>query len=79
MTELWIETGNITKSGDQKRFIPIHLICDYFSPNFCKLLPAAHCLTGCDSVSAFYRIGKKSVIKCPVKYDKGFGKLIITE
>ena len=29
----------------------------------CEILPAAHALTGCDTTSSFFGIGKKSMLK----------------
>ena len=59
--ELWIETGVVSRTTDLHRFIPVHDICRSHSPVFIKILPAIHALTGCDSTSAFFGIGKKSV------------------
>ena len=60
--ERWIETGVVSiRTTDLRRFIPVHDICRSHSPVFIKILPAIHALTGCDSTSAFFGIGKKSV------------------
>ena len=48
-------------SLELRRFIPVHDICRSYSPVFINILPAIHALTGCDSTSAFFGIGKKSV------------------
>ena len=58
--ELWIETGVVSRTTDLRRFSPVHDICRSHSPVFI-ILPAIHALTGCDSTSAFFGIGKKSV------------------
>ena len=63
-SELWMELGNVTERMDLRRMVPVHKICEALQPTECAILPAVHCLTGCDSVSAFYGIGKKSVINC---------------
>ncbi|MEW8119932.1 MAG: hypothetical protein AB2792_22450, partial [Candidatus Thiodiazotropha sp.] len=63
VSEFWIETGRVTKTSDQRRFIPIHSISKSLGPLFCLVLPAIHALTGCDSTSALFGIGKKSVLK----------------
>ena len=68
--ELWIETGVVSRATDLRRFIPVHdIICRSHSPVFIKILPAIHGLTGCDSTSAFFGIGKKSVYT--IVTDKG--------
>ena len=59
--EFWIETGTVTRTTDLQRFIPVHDICHSQSPLFLKVLPAIHTLTGCDSTSVFFGIGKKTV------------------
>ena len=56
--ELWIQTDVITSTSDLRRFI-----CHSVSPTFSSILPAVHALTGCDSTSALFGIGKKSVFK----------------
>ena len=61
--ELWVETGRVTGCTDLWRYIPIHTICDSLGTAFCKIIPAVHALTGCDSVSALHGIGKKTVMK----------------
>ena len=61
--ELWIQTGTVTNTADHRRFIPVHSICHATSPTLCQILPAAHALTGCDSTSAMFGIGKRSVFK----------------
>jgi hypothetical protein len=61
--ELWLETGNVTSMFDHRRYIAVHQICRANSPVFCKMLPAVHAITGCDSTSSFFKVGKKSVLK----------------
>ena len=61
--ELWIQAGVITSTSDLRRFIAVHSICHSVSPTFSSILPAVHALTGCDSTSALFGIGKKSVFK----------------
>lgn len=54
--ELWIEYG----CGKYRKFIPIHEICTTLSPEICRNLLAFHSVTGCDTVSTFCGIGKKT-------------------
>ena len=61
--EFWIETGTVTRTTDLRRFIPVHDISHSQSPLFLKVLPAIHALTGCNSTSVFFGIGKNSVYK----------------
>jgi hypothetical protein len=46
-----------------RRYLPVHDICHIQGPLVCKLLPAMHALTGCDTTSSFFGIGKKTVLK----------------
>ena len=46
VSELWIETGRVTRTAGQRRFIPAHEICKSFGPSFCTILHAVHALDG---------------------------------
>lgn len=61
--ELWFKTGTVTRTKDGRRYLPVHDICHIQGPLVCKLLPAVHALTGCDTTSSFFGIGKKTVLK----------------
>ena len=52
------------------------LILRYVSPTFSSILPAVHALTGCDSTSALFRIGKKSVFKAIYDHPDDFSDLV---
>ena len=67
-THLWLETGTVTATTNQKRFVPVHEICSSIS-HLCALLPALHALTGCDSTSAFFNIGKTTMMNVVSKSD----------
>ena len=53
--ELWFHTG----VKDRLRFVPVHDVCQNLSNRVLKALPAFHALTGCDTTSALFGIGKK--------------------
>ena len=55
LEELWVEFGR----GKQYRYIPVHQIAKSLGADKSKALLGFHAFTGCDSVSAFYDIGKK--------------------
>ena len=57
-TKMWVEVGHATA----KRYIPIHEVCAGLGVERCTVLPAVHALTGCDSVSALFSIGKKTAM-----------------
>ena len=44
-------------------FSPIHDIADSFRSAICSILPAFHALTGCDTVSSLFGVGKTIVMK----------------
>ena len=52
--EFWVAFG----TGNNHRFIAIHEIANSLSPSMCSALPMFHAMTGCDTVSFFYRRGK---------------------
>ena len=61
--QLWFKTG----VKDRLRFIPAHNVSTNLGPEICSALLAFHALTGCNSTSAFLRIGKKKAWKVLTK------------
>ena len=61
--EMWFQTGSVSNLKDGRRFLPVHDICSSLEPSICNLLPATHALTGCDTTSSFFGLGKKSMYK----------------
>ena len=57
--ELWIEMG----VGGSKQWIPIHKYSQLLGEDVCKALPFWFALTGCDTTSHFYGIGKLTAWK----------------
>jgi hypothetical protein len=57
--QLWFRT----RVKERLRYIPAHDVSTNLGPEICSALPAFHALTGCDSTSAFSRIGKKKAWK----------------
>ena len=62
-SEFWFQTGLITSTKDCRRYIPVHELCKSLNSVVCEILPAAHVLTGCDTTSSFFGIGKKSYVQ----------------
>ena len=60
---MWFRTG----VKDKQRFIPVHAIHHSLGHLLCKCLPSFHALTGCDSTSALFGIGKKKAWKVLIK------------
>ena len=44
-------------------YIPVHELCKSLSSVVCEILPADHALTGYDTTSSFFGIGKNSMFK----------------
>ena len=62
-SEFGIQMGNIGTIKDNRRFLPIHQLCSSLPEIICRVLPAVHALSGCDTTSSLFGIGKKSVFK----------------
>lgn len=60
---LYWETGTTTKYENTHRFVPVQQIVEHRGSNLMSILPHIHALSGCDSTSAFFYIGKKTVMK----------------
>ena len=52
---------------DRESYVHIGNICDNFGTDVCKALPAFHSMTGCDTVSFPFRIGKIKPLKKMIK------------
>lgn len=57
--QLWFRTG----VKDKLRFLPVHRLAEKLGEDLCRLIPSFHALTGCDSTSALYQIGKRKAWK----------------
>jgi hypothetical protein len=54
--QLWVAFGH----GDKFRFIATHSIAASLGPEICRGLPFMHAISGCDTVSNFCGVGKKT-------------------
>ena len=57
-TTVYMHAGHSTQYIQRERFIPINTIMESLGHELCRNLPAAHALTGCDSTSSLFKIGK---------------------
>jgi hypothetical protein len=57
---MWFLIGTITNAKDNRLYIPVHDLSRSLSPTACQILHVAHALTGCDTTSSLFRIGKKN-------------------
>ena len=53
---------------DTYKYASIKNICEYPSPELCKVLPAFHAITGCDATSYFFRKIKQAYFKSLCNY-----------
>ncbi|VDI26825.1 Hypothetical predicted protein [Mytilus galloprovincialis] len=61
--QMWFLTGSANSLRDCRRYIPIHELSKSLSPLLANILPTVHALTGCDTTSAIFGFGKKTVLK----------------
>ena len=73
--ELWVAFG----TGGHFRFIPIHEVAAAVGPRISATLPLFHALTGCDTVSSFAGIGKKTSWAAWNVKGKGKGSFYIAQ
>lgn len=57
-TLVYMHAGHTTQFTQRECFIPINAIVDKIGANLCQNLPAVHAITGCDSTSSLYKVGK---------------------
>ena len=74
--ELWFQTGSVNSMKDAWRFVPVHDITLAIGPLVCNILPTVHALTGCDTTSSFFGIGKKTVYKTSIQNPQKFQNLL---
>ena len=59
--------GHAGKIVTRERYMPVHCIAAKLGELFCLCLPALHALTGCDSTSAIFKLGKRTAYKTLLK------------
>ena len=52
---------------DDGQFADVGDICSHFGRDLCLHLPALHALSGCDTTSYFYNVGKVKLLKTVIK------------
>ena len=62
-SRLFFKTGRRQLHCNQTRYIPVHEIVKALSIQQKTILLSIYCLTGCDTCSAFYSIGKITAFK----------------
>ena len=64
---LYFWTGRVGVNTDQTRYIPIHKIYQKLTPEQLNILLSVYCLTGCDTCSSFYGIGKRTAFNVMIQ------------
>lgn len=65
--EIWFYTGKVSPLVDHRRFIPIHRLAMTLGVPLSSTLSSLHSLTGCDTTSALYNMGKKTALSAVKK------------
>jgi hypothetical protein len=63
VSEVWLETGTVTRTLELRLVITIHDIATSIGPGLCLVLQAVHVPTGCNTVSSFCGVGKKTALQ----------------
>jgi len=74
LTQLWIDFG----VGKNRKLIPVHELCTHLPQNLVMNFLIFHAFTGCDTVSSFAGIGKRSAWRAWLNFrdiDEGFNIL----
>ena len=77
-TEVFMHCWHSGKDITRERYIPVHEIAQRLGQDVCNILSAVHALSGCDSTSSVYRMGKKTAYSVLTKNDtalQGLGDL----
>ena len=61
VNELYFKTGRTSIYAKYTRFIPVHQLRNCLTEDQRLILLSVNCLTGCDSCSALFSIGRKKV------------------
>ena len=61
--EVYLKTGRRSTHSDLTRYIPVHEVVKKLTLSQLEILLTVYCLTGCDTCSSFFGIGKKKVFK----------------
>jgi len=60
--KVYMNAGHCGKSTNCQRYIPVNTITDKLGKDVALCLPASHAISGCDTTSSLYKIGKELLI-----------------
>jgi len=58
--KVYMNAGHCGKSTNRQRYIPVNTITDKLGKDVALCLPASHAVSGCDTTSSLYKIGKRT-------------------
>ena len=58
--KVYINAGHCSKTTNRQRFIPVNEITSKIGQDVSICLPAAHAISGCDTTSSLFKIGKRT-------------------
>ena len=67
--DVYMHTGHSGKFVSRERFIPVTKIAEAVGKEFCSVLPAAHAITGCDTTSSIFKLGKRTAYTILLKHE----------
>ena len=68
--EVYMHAGHAGKIISRERYVPIHTISQHIGTEVSRCLPAVHALTGCDTTSALFKIGKQTAYTKLIKHEE---------
>ena len=58
--KVYMKAGHCSKATNRQRFIPVNTITDQIGQDVSLCLPASHAISGCDTTSSLFKIGKRT-------------------
>ena len=58
--KVYMNAGHCSKTTNRQRFIPVNEITSKIGQDVSICLPAAHAISGCDTTSSLFKIGKRT-------------------
>jgi len=59
-TKVYMNAGHCTKTTNRQRFIPVNRITDDIGQDTSSCLPASHVISGSDTTSSLFKVGKRT-------------------
>lgn len=59
-TKVYMNAGHCTKTTNRQRFISVNKIASEIGQDMSRCLPASHAISGCDTTSSLFKVGKRT-------------------